>query len=109
MSIPDNAVLLTAAEKGIERAYARYSGFQVGAALLTVRGGVFVGCNVENMSLPLGICAERSAIAAAVSAEGPDMRLDRMVVLAQSKGPRRPAHPAVPAGRSCWSSVPTRR
>jgi cytidine deaminase len=48
------------------RAYSPYSEFQVGAAVLARDGRVFEGVNVENASYPLGICAERSAIARAV-------------------------------------------
>lgn len=64
----DNELILRAKEAAAF-AYAPYSGFQVGAALLSVDGAVYQGCNVENASFGVTICAERNAIFQAV-AEG---------------------------------------
>ena len=60
--------LIEAATKARDHAHAPYSKFSVGAALLTKSGKIFTGCNVENVSLGLTICAERSAVAAAIAA-----------------------------------------
>ena len=62
--------LFELAAAAADRAYAPYSSFSVGAALLGRDGCVWEGVNVENASYPLGICAERAAIARAVSEAG---------------------------------------
>ncbi len=63
-----SAELLEAALQARNHAHAPYSNFAVGAALLTDTGKIFIGCNVENISLGLTICAERSAVASAIAA-----------------------------------------
>lgn len=60
-------VLLNYAKEVMKNAYAPYSKFQVGAALLTAKGTVYTGCNVENSSFGATICAERNAIFQAIA------------------------------------------
>jgi len=70
------------------RAYAPYSSFQVGAALESESGKVFTGCNVENISFGLTVCAERNAVFAAITAGVRKFR--RIVVVANSREPVTP-------------------
>lgn len=63
----DFDILLEQAQAAAEQAYAPYSGYRVGAALLCGDGSVVTGCNVENASLSLTICAERNAVFSAVN------------------------------------------
>lgn len=86
--------LIQAAAAARMRAYAPYSDFTVGAALLTADGTVITGCNVENRVYPAGMCAERSALFAAVS-QG--QRMFRAITVC---GGRRAA-PAVPDCLPC--------
>jgi cytidine deaminase len=81
--------LIDAAKAASARAYAPYSKFRVGAALLTESGTVHTGCNVENASYGLTICAERNAVArmvaAAVGAE--DRKIGLVVVVSPDAAP----------------------
>lgn len=66
MEINERA-LVQAAFAARENAYAPYSHFKVGAALLTAGGKVYLGCNIENAAYPVAVCAERTALFKAVS------------------------------------------
>ena len=67
MSDLDLANLMNEAVEARLQAHAKYSGFSVGAALLSENGTIFRGCNVENASFGLTLCAERTALTSAIS------------------------------------------
>lgn len=85
----DDQRLLAAARRASERAYCDYSGFPVGAALLTDDGKVFDGCNIENASYGLTVCAERVAVFNAIAAGA--RRIVRIAVACPKGDPARPS------------------
>jgi cytidine deaminase len=80
--------LIEAARLVRENAHAPYSRYKVGAAIRTASGRVFVGANVENASYGLALCAERSAIAAAIAAG--EKRVTAVAVITASSPPAAP-------------------
>jgi cytidine deaminase len=88
LTAQERAALLRAAEQARENAYAPYSHYQVGAALLTAGGRIYTGCNIENASYGATICAERVAAVKAVSAGEKDILA--LAVIADSAQPGTP-------------------
>jgi cytidine deaminase len=84
-------LLLESATLARSNAYCEYSGFAVGAAVATPSGAIFAGCNVENRTYGLTICAERVAIASAVTAG--ERRIAAVVVVTDTDPPSTPCGP----------------
>lgn len=93
--------LLRAARIAMKNAYVPFSKFHVGAAILTSKGRVFAGCNVENSSYGMTNCAERTAIFSAVAKDGPELEIRAVAVIASdnaSLGNDEPGVPCSPCG-----------
>ncbi len=90
VSSRQRARLIQAARRAMKHAYARYSHFRVGAALLTSKGRVFVGCNVENASYGVTNCAERTAIFSAIAQAGPTLDIRAIAVVNDQDAPCSP-------------------
>ena len=84
----DSKALIDCARRARENAYAPYSNFKVGAALLAGNGKVFTGCNVENATYGLTVCAERVALWKAIS-EG-EREFSAIAVVSTSDPPASP-------------------
>jgi len=81
--MPSLETLFEAAKAIQARAYAPYSRFKVGAAIVTPEGHVFAGCNVENAAYPVGSCAEAGAISAMIAGGG--SRIGEIVVMGEGE------------------------
>ena len=92
MSLTDQQLtaLAAAAQAAAANAYAPYSNFFVGAAILLTTGEIIAGCNVENASYRLTCCAEQTAIATAVAAHGPSIRIAAVAVYNRAEVPCQP-------------------
>jgi cytidine deaminase len=86
----DREHLIQEARNATRHAYAPYSKYKVGAALITAGGELFTGCNVENSSYGLTNCAERTAIFSAVARSGPSLRIDAIAVVNDQGSPCSP-------------------
>ena len=82
--------LLAAARQAMKNAYAPYSKFKVGAALMTTTGEIFLGCNIENASYGMTNCAERTAIFSAVAQLGPKTEIRAVAVVNNQNAPCSP-------------------
>jgi cytidine deaminase len=92
MSKKDYRKLTELAKQASLNSYSPYSKFAVGCCVETTEGQFFSGCNVENISFGLTICAERAAVFNAISAAGPDTRIKKAIIYTPTE------HPITPCG-----------
>ena len=95
--------LLEKAKDAANQAYAPYSGFKVGCAILLENGKIAVGNNQENAAYPSGLCAERVALFHAM-AENPELAIQKIAVVAPGKSNSEVIEPATPCG-SCRQAM----
>jgi cytidine deaminase len=90
MSEKDHKKLIELAKQASLNSYSPYSKFAVGCCIETTDGQVFSGCNVENISFGLTICAERAAVFSAISAAGPATRIKKAIIYTPTDLPTTP-------------------
>jgi len=88
MTAPTAEATRRVAEQAMRGAYAPYSRFRVGAALVATDGTTYAGCNVENSSFPAGMCAERVALGAAILAGR--QQFSALVIVTEAETPTPP-------------------
>ncbi|MCK5102030.1 MAG: cytidine deaminase [Cyclobacteriaceae bacterium] len=90
MEDKDIGDLIIKAKEVCQNAYAPYSKFRVGCILLSESGKIYSGCNIENISFGLTICAERAAVSKAISIEGQKFRIKKVVIYTPTEAPITP-------------------
>lgn len=91
LSVDEKQNLFRKAQEALQKSYSKYSQIKVGAAILTRRNNIFLGCNVENPSFGLTMCAEQVAIANAVIHEGGEnLQVKAIMVVSEPKFPCSP-------------------
>lgn len=82
--------LIEMARLASEKSYSPYSLFPVGCAIVDQNDNVYLGCNVENASYGLSVCAERNAVFSAISKIGPGMKIRLAVIFTPTQNPTTP-------------------
>lgn len=101
-------LLIDKSIKATDRAYAVYSHFKVGAALLLANGEMVIGCNQENAAYPVTICAERSALFSA-GAQYPDQSVIAIAIAARDENGNLLGEPITPCGSCRQALIETER